>query len=69
MRTTQLAALTVSLGLLALGAVAIGPDAMETSKTPGVERPDLIVVCAYGRILPTRVLERPPRGAYNLHFS
>ncbi len=44
MRTTQLAALTVSLGLLALGAVAIGPDAKETSKTPGVERPDLIVV-------------------------
>ena len=32
-------------------------------------RPDLIVVCAYGRILPTRVLERPPLGPYNLHFS
>ncbi len=43
MRTTHLAALTVSLGLLALGAVAVGPDAKELSKAPGVERPDLIV--------------------------
>ena len=37
----HLAALTLSLGLLALGAVAVGPDARE--KTPGVEQPDLIV--------------------------
>jgi methionyl-tRNA formyltransferase len=32
-------------------------------------RPDLIVVCAYGRILPTRVLDHPPLGCFNLHFS
>ena len=32
-------------------------------------RPDLIVVCAYGRILPRRVLDLPPLGCYNLHFS
>jgi methionyl-tRNA formyltransferase len=32
-------------------------------------RPDLIVVVAYGRILPPRVLELPPHGAVNLHFS
>ena len=32
-------------------------------------RPEMIVVCAYGRILPRRVLERPPLGCYNLHFS
>jgi len=31
--------------------------------------PRLIVVCAYGRILPGRVLELPPLGCYNLHFS
>jgi thiol-disulfide isomerase/thioredoxin len=43
MRTTRLAALTISLGLLALGAVAVGPNAEETSKTPGVEQPALIV--------------------------
>ena len=43
MRTTHLAALTLSLGLLVLGAVAVGPDAEESTKTPGVEQPDLIV--------------------------
>ncbi len=43
MRTTHLAALTLSLGLLALGAVVVGLDAGETSKTPGVEQPDLII--------------------------
>jgi len=32
-------------------------------------RPALIVVCAYGRILPLRVLEHPPLGCWNLHFS
>jgi methionyl-tRNA formyltransferase len=32
-------------------------------------RPALIVVCAYGRILPSRVLEHPALGCYNLHFS
>jgi methionyl-tRNA formyltransferase len=31
--------------------------------------PALIVVCAYGRILPIRVLEHPPLGCWNLHFS
>jgi methionyl-tRNA formyltransferase len=32
-------------------------------------RPDLLVVVAYGRILPGRVLELAPRGAVNVHFS
>ena len=43
MRRSHLAALTLSLGLLALGAVAVGPDARETAETPGIEQPDLIV--------------------------
>ena len=43
MRTTILAALTLSVGLLALAAVAVGPDAKETSEARGVEQPDLIV--------------------------
>lgn len=32
-------------------------------------RPDLLVVVAYGRILPLRVLELAARGAVNVHFS
>lgn len=31
--------------------------------------PELIVVVAYGRILPTTVLELPPRGCVNVHAS
>ncbi|MBI4196725.1 MAG: methionyl-tRNA formyltransferase [Deltaproteobacteria bacterium] len=31
--------------------------------------PDLIVVCAYGRILPKSILDLPPKGCINLHFS
>lgn len=44
MRTTHLGALTLSLGVLALGTVAVGPDAKQISKTPGVNRPELIIV-------------------------
>lgn len=31
--------------------------------------PELAIVCAYGQILPRRVLELPPLGCWNLHFS
>ncbi len=43
MRRSHLVALTLLLGVLALGAVAVGPDARETAKTPGIEQPALIV--------------------------
>jgi methionyl-tRNA formyltransferase len=32
-------------------------------------RPDMIVVAAYGRILPREVLSLPPLGCYNVHAS
>ncbi len=32
-------------------------------------RPDLLLVCAYGQILPQAILTLPPRGPFNLHFS
>jgi methionyl-tRNA formyltransferase len=32
-------------------------------------RPELIVVVAYGRILPTAILELAPRGCINVHYS
>jgi methionyl-tRNA formyltransferase len=35
----------------------------------GALAPDLIVVAAYGRILPRRILELPPRGCVNVHAS
>jgi methionyl-tRNA formyltransferase len=31
--------------------------------------PDLVVVVAYGQIIPRAVLERPPRGVVNVHAS
>jgi methionyl-tRNA formyltransferase len=31
--------------------------------------PELIVVVAYGRILPRQVLDLPPRGCLNVHYS
>jgi methionyl-tRNA formyltransferase len=41
---------------------------------PGLEalrdaRPDIVVVVAYGEILPTEILRLPPWGCVNLHFS
>ena len=35
----------------------------------GSERADLLVVVAYGRILPQRLLDLPRHGALNVHFS
>ncbi len=32
-------------------------------------QPDIIVVVAYGRILPKTVLELPPQGCLNVHYS
>jgi methionyl-tRNA formyltransferase len=32
-------------------------------------KPELIVVVAYGRILPTAILELPPQGCLNVHYS
>jgi methionyl-tRNA formyltransferase len=31
--------------------------------------PELVVVCAYGQLLPAPVLDLPPLGSFNLHFS
>jgi methionyl-tRNA formyltransferase len=48
------------------------PEKAGTPETLAVLReaePDLLVVCAYGQILPASVLELPRRGSFNLHFS
>jgi methionyl-tRNA formyltransferase len=56
----------------ALGVPTVAPEKAgdpEAMAALAAWRPALIVVCAYGRILPARVLEHPPLGCYNLHFS
>ena len=42
------------------------PDALEQIK---VLAPDLIIVVAYGQILPKALLDLPPRGCLNIHAS
>lgn len=41
----------------------------EFLKTLADWKPDLIVVVAYGRILPSQVLALPPQGCVNVHYS
>ncbi|MCZ6873522.1 MAG: methionyl-tRNA formyltransferase [bacterium] len=41
----------------------------EATKNLAAYRPDVIVVVAYGNILPSAVLELPPYGCINLHGS
>ncbi|MFW8601492.1 methionyl-tRNA formyltransferase [Desulfobacterota bacterium M19] len=57
-------------------ALEIGIPVLQPEKIKGVLagllrplRPDLIIVAAYGRILPEEVLELPPRGCINIHGS
>lgn len=42
------------------------PDVLDTLKS---WQPQLIVVVAYGRILPRSILELPPQGCVNVHYS
>lgn len=54
------------------GIPVLQPDRLRASEA--VEqvagyRPDLIVVAAYGQILPQRVLDLPPHGCLNVHAS
>ena len=41
----------------------------ETVETLRALQPDVIAVVAYGRILPQRVLDIPPKGCINIHAS
>ncbi|MDQ4044177.1 MAG: methionyl-tRNA formyltransferase, partial [Chloroflexota bacterium] len=60
-----------------VNAEELGLDVIQvhTLKDPSVRErlvahsPDLIVVAAFGRILPAWVLNLPPRGCVNLHAS
>jgi methionyl-tRNA formyltransferase len=59
---------------LELGLPVLQPTALRPSKSSFVSelaalRPELVVVVAYGRILPPEVLQVPPRGCWNVHAS
>ena len=44
-------------------------DNPETFEVLKELNPDLILVCAYGQILPQDLIDLPRRGCFNLHFS
>ncbi len=57
---------------LAAGLPVLQPTAIKTEafrRQIGEFQPDLIVVCAYGRILPGPLLRLPPLGTINVHGS
>jgi len=54
------------------GIPVVGPEKIRTVEFHDLLRkwqPEIIVVVAYGRILPKTVLELPPRGCVNVHYS
>jgi methionyl-tRNA formyltransferase len=57
---------------LAAGIPIFQPESCKTGETLDLLRslaPDLLIVVAYGQILPQAVLDLPPRGAINVHAS
>ena len=57
---------------LRLGIPVLQPDSLRSQSAQNQLaelEPDVIVVAAYGKLLPQQVLELPPRGCLNLHPS
>jgi methionyl-tRNA formyltransferase len=55
-----------------LGIPVVQPEDLVSGDEPArlaAFRPEVIVVCAYGQILPREVLEMPPFRCVNVHFS
>jgi methionyl-tRNA formyltransferase len=56
----------------ALGIPVFKPEKIRSPEGDGALRglhPQLVVVCAYGHILPQAILDLAPLGCFNLHFS
>ncbi|MBI3785697.1 MAG: methionyl-tRNA formyltransferase [Deltaproteobacteria bacterium] len=71
-RGQQLAEPPVKQAAVAAGIPVLQPIKVRTSdflEAMRAWKPDLIVVAAYGRILPKTVLELPPLGCINVHAS
>jgi methionyl-tRNA formyltransferase len=58
-----------SLGLPVLQPLALRPTKSNFVEELKALQPDLVVVVAYGRILPPEVLAVPPHGCWNVHGS
>ncbi len=62
----------VKLTALELGLPVVQPTDFSSSELRAALeqwKPDVIVVAAYGKILPSRILSLPPMGCVNLHAS
>ena len=69
-RSLQLAPPPVKLTASKLGLPVSQPEKIRTAiEAVRGQHPDLIVVVAYGQILPKTLLEIPPRGCINVHTS
>ena len=69
-RGRRLTASPVKELALSLGLPLAQPESLRASaEPPPGERPDLMIVVAYGLLLPQRWLEWPHRGCINLHAS
>jgi methionyl-tRNA formyltransferase len=57
---------------LKMGLTVVQPESLRTEAAVAQLaefKPDVIVVCAYGQILPKSVLDMPPHRCLNVHFS
>ena len=68
-RGRRLTASPVKELALSLGLRLAQPESLRGSVEPPGKRPDLMVVIAYGLLLPRRWLEWPIKGCINLHAS
>jgi methionyl-tRNA formyltransferase len=71
-RGQRLTAPPVKETAIAAGVPVLQPEKIRTAEFLDQLRgwaPDLIVVAAYGRILPNSILELPPHGCINVHAS
>jgi methionyl-tRNA formyltransferase len=70
-RGQRMSASPVKSAALAAGVPVVEPQALGAAALGGLRswRPDVLVVVAYGRILPLAMLEAAPLGSVNIHAS
>jgi methionyl-tRNA formyltransferase len=71
-RGRRLQPCAVKAAAVAQGLAVLSPErlrAPEGMSALAALAPDLVIVCAYGQMLPRAVLDLPRLGSWNLHFS